>query len=190
MSSRIRSAARSVTLVALASACADPVSPGQRRSLAPVATSFDAGPQGQSHGQKLRPVLGGGGGTVNVTPIPGTTGFAAEITVTVHGLLPNTTYYLQRAADFPLRGQPGVCERALGVAPWGPTQNFVTFPRPNSGPLETIETSDGGAGSAHLTFIAPGIPDALEFDVMFRVVDDPAAPTSELRSECFVVTVK
>jgi hypothetical protein len=39
-------------------------------------------------------------------------------------------------------------------------------------------------------FAAPTITDGTQFDVMFRLVDDLASPSNELRTGCFTVTVK
>lgn len=146
-----------------------------------------------THGQLLTAVLGTGSGIVNVTPTAAVDGsFSAQINVDVHGAPPNTTFYVQRAAEI---GRPnsadGVCQRAAGQAPWGPpTPNFVTFPLPAAGPLITLETSNGGAGAVHIDFAAPAIADGTQFDVMFRLVDSLTSPTNELRTGCFTVTVK
>jgi hypothetical protein len=146
-----------------------------------------------THGQLLTAVLGTGSGIVNVTPTAAVDGsFSAQINVNVHGAPPNTTFYVQRAAEI---GRPnsadGVCQRAAGQPPWGPpTPNFVTFPLPAAGPLITLETSNGGAGAVHIDFAAPAIADGTQFDVMFRLVDSLTSPTNELRTGCFTVTVK
>jgi hypothetical protein len=155
---------------------------------APLASSTSG-----THGQLLTPVLGVGSGTVNVTPTAAVDGsFSAQIEVNVHGASPNATFYVQRAAEV---GRPnnadGICQRAAGEAPWGPpTPNFVPFPLPAAGPLVALQTSEGGAGSIHIDFAAPTIADGTAFDVMFRLVDDLASPTNELRTGCFTVSVK
>jgi len=145
-----------------------------------------------SHGIPLTAVTGTGSGFVNVSPNSAAEGFTAEITVNVHGVVPNTTLYVQRAPEVGrANGADGICQRAAGVLPWGPpAPNFVTFPLPGPGPLETLVTSPGGSGVAHMSFTAPAIADETEFDVMFRLVDDLVSPTIELRSDCFTVTVK
>ena len=146
-----------------------------------------------TNAQLLTAVLGIGSGIVNVTPTAAVDGsFSAQINVSVHGAPPDTTFYVQRAAEI---GRPnnadGICQRAAGEAPWGPpAPNFVTFPLPAAGPLVTLQTSNGGAGSVHIDFGAPTIQDGTAFDVMFRLVDDLTSPTNELRTGCFTVTVK
>lgn len=146
-----------------------------------------------THGQELTAVLGVGSGIVNVTPTAAADGsFSAQINVDVHDAPPNTTFFVQRAPEI---GRPnstdGVCQRAAGEAPWGPpAPNFVTFPLPAAGPLVTLHTSAGGAGSVHIDFGAPTILDGTQFDVMFRLVDDLTSPTNDLRTGCFTVTVK
>ena len=146
-----------------------------------------------THGQKLTAVVGIGSGIVNVTPTAAADGsFSAQITVNVHGAPPNTTFFVQRAPEI---GRPnsadGVCQRAAGVAPWGPpAPNFVTFPLPATGPLVTLQTSAGGSGTVHIDFEAATILDGTQFDVMFRLVDDLTSPTNDLRTGCFTVTVK
>ena len=158
-----------------------------------VANQAPQGVPSGTHGQQLTAVLGTGSGMVNVTPTAAVDGsFSAQITVNVHDAPPNTTFYVQRAPEI---GRPnsadGICQRAAGEAPWGPpAPNFVTFPLPSAGPLLTLQTSDGGAGSAHIGFTSPTIPDGTVFDVMFRLVDDLANPSNELRTGCFTVTVK
>lgn len=146
-----------------------------------------------THAQQLTAVRGTGSGIVNVTPTGAVEGsFSAQINVNVHGAPPNTLFYVQRAPEI---GRPnsadGICQRAAGEAPWGPpAPNFVTFPLPAAGPLVTLQTSRGGAGSVHIDFAAATILDGTAFDVMFRLVDDLTSPTNELRTGCFTVTVK
>jgi len=146
-----------------------------------------------THGQKLTAVVGIGSGIVNVTPTAAADGsFSAQINVNVHGAPPNTTFFVQRAPEI---GRPnsadGVCQRAAGVAPWGPpAPNFVTFPLPATGPLVTLQTSAGGSGTVHIDFGAATILDGTQFDVMFRLVDDLTSPTNDLRTGCFTVSVK
>jgi hypothetical protein len=147
----------------------------------------------QTHGEGLSAITGSGAGMVNVTPTAAVDGsFSAQINVNVHDAPPNTIFYVQRAPEIgrPL-GSDGVCQRAMGIAPWGPpTPNFVTFPLPGAGPLVTLTTSEGGAGAVHIDFAAPTIADGTKFDVMFRLVDNLTAPTNELRTGCFTVDVK
>jgi hypothetical protein len=146
-----------------------------------------------THGEELVALTGAGSGIVNVTAtaaVPGT--FSAQINVNVHGAAPNTTFYVQRAPEVGrANGADGICQRAAGVAPWGPpAPNFVTFPMPAAGPLVTLQTSNGGAGAVHIDFSAPTISDGTQFDVMFRLVDSLTSPTTELRTGCFTVTAK
>jgi len=148
---------------------------------------------GTTHGQELTAVLGVGSGIVNVTPTAAADGsFSAQINVNVHGAPPNTTFFVQRAPEIGRpNGADGVCQRAAGAAPWGPpAPNFVTFPLPATGPLVTLQTSEGGSGSVHINFEALTILDGTQFDVMFRLVDDLTSPTNDLRTGCFTVTVK
>jgi hypothetical protein len=146
-----------------------------------------------THGEQLTAVIGVGSGIVNVTSTAAVDGsFSAQINVNVHDAPPNTTFYVQRAPEI---GRPdsadGMCQRAAGLAPWGPpAPNFVTFPLPGTGPLVTLQTSEGGAGAVHIDFAAPAISDGTQFDVMFRLVDSLTNPTNELRTGCFTVTVR
>jgi hypothetical protein len=98
-------------------------------------------------------------------------------------------------------GFDGLAQRANGLWPWEQPNSpgyaaapaFVVFPKPNTGSLDTIRTSSSGAGSISFQFdLGPTIiPDSTLFDVVFRVVDSlSTSPTTDLRSECFTVTVK
>jgi hypothetical protein len=181
-------------VLALAACAGEPSSP-----TAPALTEGSLltakGAVGQSHGLPLSDVGGGpGGGIVNVSPTAEGAGFTAQIAVNVHGLLPNETYFVQRSPDFPVPPwiTNGVCERAAGMFPpmIPPTApRWITFPVPNPGPLVTITTSPGGAGAVSFGFDLPAVNE-VAFDVMFRVVDNTAAPMTELRSPCFTVTPK
>lgn len=147
----------------------------------------------RTNGQPLMAVVGSGSGIVNVTPTAAVGGsFSAEIEVAVFGAVPNTTLYVQRAPEIGrANSADGVCQRAAGLPPWGPpAPDFLTFPLPASGPLVTLKTSAGGAGTVHIDFTAPTIADGTQFDVMFRLVDSLTAPTTDLRTGCFTVTVK
>jgi len=187
-----------IAAFATLTACSNqPASPSVASSLGSSAAiqarlSSSAAASG-THRQRLTAVLGAGSGTVNVTPTAAVDGsFSAQIEVNVHDAPPNTTFYVQRAPEV---GRPnntdGICQRAAGEAPWGPpAPNFVTFPLPAAGPLVVLQTSAGGAGAVHIDFPAPTIADGTAFDVMFRLVDDLTAPSNELRSGCFTVSVK
>jgi hypothetical protein len=152
-----------------------------------------------THGEQLVAVLGQGTGMVNVTATAAADGFSAEITVNVHGSVPSTTFFVQRAPEV---GRPlsndGICQRANGLWPWEqpssagfpPAPAFVTFPRPLAGDLTTLTTDADGAGSAHLAFDLPAIADGSRFDVEFRIVDSLISATTDLRSACFTVSVR
>jgi len=152
-----------------------------------------------THGRSLSAVIGQGTGIVNVTTTAGTVGDSMEITVNVHGTAPSTTLYIQRAPEVgrPL-GSDGICQRANGLWPWEqpnsagfpPAPAFVTFPRPLAGDFKTLTTDSDGAGSAHFAFDLPTLADGTVFDVEFRLVDSVTAPTTDLRTGCFTVTVK
>jgi hypothetical protein len=139
-------------------------------------------------------VSGVGAGGVSVSPkaIPEAT-FAADISVLIANARPNGTYIIQRAPEIGRAlGADGVCQRALGLAPWSPADPpapaFVTFAL--AGGSATLTTAANGTGTAIFEFRAPTIPAGTLFDVMFRLVDSESAPTTELRSGCFTVTVK
>ena len=157
------------------------------------AAAFSAGgDQGASHGVPLIEEGGSGAGRVSVSPTAEGAGFTAQITVNVRGLDPNATYFVQRSPDFPVPPwiTDGICDRAAGNFPAGVTgPTWITFPTPNPGPAVTITTSAGGAGAVSFAFDLPAASESA-FDVMFRVVDNTAAPTRELRSPCFTVTPK
>jgi hypothetical protein len=149
--------------------------------------------------RRLVAVRGTGEGIVNVRPTSAHPGLSSEITVNVHGAAPNTTFYLQRAAEVgrPL-GTDGICQRAAGLWPWeqpnsagfGAAPAFVSLPLPLAGPLDTLTTDADGSGSAHLDFAYPAIADGTTFDVTFRLTDRLSNPTNDLRSGCFSVTAK
>ncbi len=54
----------------------------------------------------------------------------------------------------------------------------------------TVTTDGSGAGSLDFEFLAPTVLAGTILDVMFRLVDNLDAPTMEIRSGCFTVTVK
>ncbi len=139
---------------------------------------------------------GTGAGGVSVTPkaIAAAT-FAADIVVSIQQAKPNTTYFIQRAPEIGRTlGSDGICQRALGVPPWSAADPaaaaFLSFQIPNPGPSATLTTSATGSATRTFEFLAPTIPAGTLFDVMFRLVDNETAPTLELRSGCFTVTVK
>jgi hypothetical protein len=141
-------------------------------------------------------LTGTGVGGVSVTPkaIASAT-FDADISVNISQARPNTTFFVQRAPEIGRAlGADGICQRAAGASPWSSADpaapSFVTFQAPNAGPSVTMTTSATGSGSLTFEFLAPTISAGTLFDVMFRLVDNESAPTTELRSGCFTVTVK
>ena len=122
---------------------------------------------------------------------------AADISVRLVGLRPNTTYLLQRAQEGVggrALGLDGICQRALGLPPWSPsdppTVNFQTMPLPATGPLVTITTTSTGDGAVDFEFRTLMVLAGTTNDVMFRLVDNDTAPTTELRSACMMVTAQ
>jgi len=135
---------------------------------------------------------------ISVTPkaIPERT-FTADISIRLVGLKPNTTYLVQRAQEGvggrPLGGD-GICQRSLGLFPWSssdaPTVNFQTVPLPNSGPLITVTTAANGDGALDFEFRTLMIVAGTTNDVMYRLVDNDVAPTTELRSACMTIAAQ
>ncbi|HET7056328.1 MAG TPA: hypothetical protein VFI12_07680 [Thermomicrobiales bacterium] len=114
-------------------------------------------------------VTGQGTGRVLIAPNRADQGtFAAQITVTVHGAAPGTTFTVARAADLVA---DGVCT--------GPT--FAAFPG------AILTTSGGGAGVTHIDFHrgAPFVS-GISFDVVFQLAGSDG---SLLESDCMTVTV-
>jgi len=135
---------------------------------------------------------------ISVTPkaIPEGT-FTADISIRLKGLKPTTTYLLQRAQEGVggrSLGGDGICQRALGLPPWSPNDpaaaNFQTMPLPAAGPLITIPTTSTGDGAVDFDFRALQILAGTSNDAMFRLVDNDANPTTELRSACMTVTAQ
>jgi len=157
-----------------------------------AATPIDI-PSG-THQSMLSALTGTGTGGVSVTPKAITQGtFDADIKVRVQKARANATYTVQRAPEIGRSSAAdGICQRASGMSPWGPSDPpapaFVTFM--NGTAPYTIRTDALGTGSLDFEFIAPTIPAGTIFDVMFRLVDNLDAPTVEIRSGCFTVTVK
>jgi hypothetical protein len=157
---------------------------------APDAVNVPAG----TYQSAMSAMSGTGFGGVSVTPksIPEAT-FDADIKVRLQKARASTTYTVQRAPEIGrTSAADGVCQRALGMSPWGPSDPaasaFVTFV---NGTAPYVVTTDGsGNGSLDFEFTAPTIAAGTVFDVMFRLVDTVDGPTSEIRSGCFTVTVK
>lgn len=175
-------------LAAILAACGS----GPSAASSSAASSIDV-PAG-THQATLSALTGTGVGGVSVTPKAITQGtFDADIKLRVQKARANTTYTVQRAPEIGrASASDGVCQRAAGTSPWGPSDPpapaFVTFA--NGTIPYTITTDGSGTGSLDFEFIAPTIPAGTVFDVMFRLVDTVDAPTVEIRSGCFTVTVK
>jgi hypothetical protein len=137
----------------------------------------------------------GSGGGVSVTAKAIPEGyFAADIAVHVVNARPSTTYIVQRAPEVGRAlGNDGICQRALGLAPWSsadaPAPAFVSFPQTGATSPVMFTTSATGEGTVNFEFKVPTIPSGTRFDVMFRLLNDMTSPTSIFQSACFTVTV-
>ena len=139
-----------------------------------------------------------GFGGISVTPkaIPEGT-FAADISIRLVGLRANTTYLVQRVQEGvggrPLGGD-GICQRSLSLFPWSPSDAaalaFQTVPLPNTGPLITVATAANGDGALDFEFRTLMILAGTTNDVMYRLIDNDAAPTTKLRSSCMTITAR
>jgi hypothetical protein len=139
-----------------------------------------------------------GFGGISVTPkaIPEGT-FTADISIRLTRLRASTTYLVQRAQEGvggrPLGGD-GICQRSLSLFPWSPSDAaalpFQTMPLPNTGPLITVTTAANGDASLDFEFRTLMILAGTTNDVMYRVVDNEAAPTTELRSACMTIAAR
>jgi hypothetical protein len=144
----------------------------------------------------LKGETGFAGISVTPKPIPEGT-FTADISVRLVGLRANTTYLVQRAQEGvggrPL-GADGICQRAQGLYPWSSSDPaapaFQTMPLPATGPLVAVTTASNGDGAVDFEFRALQILAGTTNDVMFRLVDNDASPTTELRSECTMITAR
>lgn len=172
---------------ALGSACSSPATPTKLEPPPGAYRSVFAVVKGEQ---------GFAGMSVTPKPVPEGT-MAADISVRLVGLRHNATYLLQRAQEG-VGGRPmgsdGVCQRGLGLSPWSPsdppTVNFQTMPLPATGPLVTITTGSTGDGGVDVEFRALMVLAGTTNDVMFRLVDDAEAPTTELRSECMMIMAR
>jgi hypothetical protein len=138
-------------------------------------------------------VAGSGGVSVTTKAIPEGY-FDADIAVHVVNARPSTTYIVQRAPEVGRTlGNDGICQRALGLAPWSsadpPAPNFVSFVLPGATSPVTLTTSASGEGMVTFELKVPTTPAGTKFDVMFRLLNDMTAPTSIFQSSCFTVTV-
>ena len=135
---------------------------------------------------------------ISVTPkaIPEGT-FTADISIRLVKLKANTTYLVQRAQEGvggrPL-GADGICQRSLSLSPWSSSDaaapTFQTVPLPNAGPLITVTTAANGDGAVDFEFRTLMILAGTTNDVMYRLVDDDVAPTTEFRSACMMITAR
>lgn len=149
------------------------------------------GPQSLANGGPglpLIPVVGTGAGSFNLVHTESNRdGFTsdAQLTVSVHGVTPNTVLYVRRAGDLGLPGgqqTDGICQRAdAGL--------FGPLPASDGTPV-TLATSPGGSGTTHVHLY--GMSEGNRLDAVFRVVDSlpPAVPTIDLRTPCFTFSVK
>jgi hypothetical protein len=154
---------------------------------APGASAAEAAIANGGPGLPLIPVVGSGGGRFNLvhTETDRLGSGDSQLTISVHGVPPNTVLYLLRAGDLGLPGgqqADGVCQRAAAGL-------FGQVPLPGGGNA-TLETSPGGTGEMHVHFFGPGEGNRL--DSVWRLVDavPPAVPTVDLRTPCFTFTVK
>src|SRR6476620_2317208 len=135
---------------------------------------------------------------ISVTPkaIPEGT-FTADISIRLMGLKANTTYLVQRAQEG-VGGRPvggdGICQRSLSLFPWSSSDaaalSFQTVPLPNTGPLISVTTAANGDGSLDFEFRTLMILAGTTNDVTYRLVDNDVAPTTELRSDCLMITAR
>lgn len=162
-------------------------------STSPRDTTFD-NPAGTFQSSMVA-VVGVGEGGMSITPKSIPEGyFVADIKVRVRKARPNATFTVQRAPEVGRTlNNNGVCERAFGISPWSsadtPAAAFLTFIPFGATTAATVTTSASGDGMVDFEFRAPTIPKDTKFDVMFRLVDDIAAPASVLLSQCVTVTV-
>ena len=135
---------------------------------------------------------------MSITPkaIPEST-MAADISIRLTGFRPNATYLFQRAQEGVGGrglGSDGICQRALRLQPWSPSDpaalNFQTMPLPAAGPLITIMTTSTGDAAVDFEFRALMILAGTTNDVMFRLVDNEESPTTEWRSDCMMIAAK
>jgi len=64
------------------------------------------------------------------------------------------------------------------------------MPLPATGPLVAVTTTSTGDGAVDFEFRALQVLAGTTNDVMFRLVDNDAAPTTELRSACMTITAR
>ena len=64
------------------------------------------------------------------------------------------------------------------------------MPLPATGPLISVTTAANGDGAIDFEFRALMILAGTTNDVMFRLVDNDASPTTKLLSDCMMITVR
>lgn len=160
-------------------------------SLLPAASLI---PEGTARAPLASADAGGSGGVSVTTKSIPEGYFDANIIVHVVNGRPSSTYVVQRAPEIGrVNGSDGVCQRALGLAPWSsadaPAPAFMSFVQPGETSPVMLTTSAAGEGTVAFEFKVPTVPAGTKFDVMFRLLNDLAAPTSIFLSSCFTVTV-
>jgi hypothetical protein len=131
---------------------------------------------------------------ISVTPKAIPEAHSSDISIRVMGLKANTCCY---------SGTRGVGGRPLGGdgfanAPqplsWSSSDaaalSFQTVPLPNTGPLISVTTAANGDGSLDFEFRTLMLLAGTTNDVMYRLIDNDTAPTTELRSTCMTITAK
>jgi hypothetical protein len=124
----------------------------------------------------LEPAPGGpgsGSGEVKFRQ-PGDADEVVYLNTHVWGLLPDSSYRLQRATDLV------VDDNCRGT-------NWLTLGRDNFTP-QAIETNPSGNGRARLSRDLTGVPPGRQFDIHFRVID--AADEVVLVTPCYQFTVR
>lgn len=173
--------ATALLCVTFCAACSEssrnPIGPSgfQSASSPVVGAAASQPPVANSHGNKLIAVVGSGEGIVNVSPTANQEGFSVETQVALWNTRASTTFDVKRAVDM---NADGICT----------STNFVQLPLPNPGPLVKLTTSPGGAGTVHVKFALPQLPDGATLAVRFEVSSEDSSIV--LRTDCFSVAVK
>jgi hypothetical protein len=105
---------------------------------------------------------------------PGDADEVVYLNTHVWGMLPDSSYRLQRATDLV------VDDNCTGT-------NWLTLGRDNFTP-QAIETNPSGNGRARLSRDLTGVPRGRQFDIHFRVIDDADAVV--LMSPCYQFTLR
>ena len=141
-----------------------------------------------TQGLELTAVVGSGSGMFNLVHTESDRGGTADaqITISVHGVPPNTLLHVLRGGDVGLpNGQQadGVCQRATAGL-------FGPIPVP-VGEASPWRPQLAGQDRPTSTFLARR-PRGRPVDSVYRVVDalPPAVPTVDLRTACFTLVVK